>query len=231
MNKNRIISALALIVSIFLPFTIRAQRQYEPHFAVGAKGGATFSQMAFTPGIEQKLVQGLTAGVAVRYTEENFFGLIGEINVEQRGWSENFEGTDFKYSRKLTYVQIPLLTHIYFGGERIKGFVNLGPSVGFMIADNISANFNYRDPASVEGFPITNRHVNQMKMEVKNKVDYGITAGLGMEVKIGRRNSILLEGRYYYGLGNIYPSSKSDEFSASRGTSIVATLGYYFHIK
>ena len=231
MNKTHIISALVLVFSISLPLTLRAQRHYEPHFAVGAKGGVTFSQMAFTPGIEQKLVQGMTGGVAVRYTEENFFGLIGEINVEQRGWSENFEETDFKYSRKLTYVQIPLLTHIYFGSERVKGFVNLGPSVGFMIADNISSNFNYRDPASVEGFPITNRHVNQMKMEVKNKVDYGITAGLGMEVKVGRRNSILLEERYYYGLGNIYPSSKSDEFSASRGTSIVVTLGYYFHIK
>ena len=212
MNKTRIILALVLIFSISLPLTLRAQRHYEPHFAVGAKGGVTFSQMAFTPGIEQKLVQGLTGGVAVRYTEENFFGLIGEINVEQRGWSENFEETDFKYSRKLTYVQIPLLTHIYFGGERVKGFVNLGPSVGFLIADNISSNFNYRDPASVEGFPITNRHVNQMKMEVKNKVDYGITAGLGMEVKVGRRNSILLEGRYYYGLGNIIRQAKAMSF-------------------
>ena len=70
-----------------------------------------------------------------------------------------------------------------------------------------------------------------MKMEIKNKVDYGITAGLGCELKIGRRNSIFIEGRYYYGLGNIYSSSKRDEFSASRGTSIIASLGYYFHLK
>lgn len=100
-----------------------------------------------------------------------------------------------------------------------------------MIQDNITSNFNYNDPGAVEGFPIENRHVNQMKMAVKNKIDYGITAGLGVELRIGKKNSVLLEGRYYYGLGNIYSSSKRDEFSASRGTSIVATLGYFFHLK
>ncbi len=75
------------------------------------------------------MVQGVMAGVSFRYTEEKFFGLIGELTVEQRGWSENFEETDFKYSRKLTYIQMPLLTHIYFGGEKVKGFVNLAFSV------------------------------------------------------------------------------------------------------
>ena len=224
----RAITAIALVLSAA---TMTAQRKYEPHFAIGGKGGVTFSQMAFTPGIEQKMVQGIMAGVSFRYTEEKFFGLIGELTVEQRGWSENFEETDFKYSRKLTYIQMPLLTHIYFGGEKVKGFVNLGPVVGYMIGDNISSNFNYEDPASVEGFPLENRHVNQMKMEIKNKVDYGITAGLGCELKIGHRNSIFIEGRYYYGLGNIYSSSKRDESSASRGTSIIASLGYYFHLK
>ena len=224
----RAITAIALVLSAA---TMTAQRKYEPHFAIGGKGGVTFSQMAFTPGIEQKMVQGIMAGVSFRYTEEKFFGLIGELTVEQRGWSENFEETAFKYSRKLTYIQMPLLTHIYFGGEKVKGFVNLGPVVGYMIGDNISSNFNYEDPASVEGFPLENRHVNQMKMEIKNKVDYGITAGLGCELKIGHRNSIFIEGRYYYGLGNIYSSSKRDEFSASRGTSIIASLGYYFHLK
>lgn len=41
----------------------------------------------------------------------------------------------------------------------------------------------------------------------------------------------MLEGRYYYGLGNIFSAKKKDEFSASRGTAIEVTLGYMFHIK
>lgn len=191
----------------------------------------TFSTMAFTPEIEQSMNTGITAGIVARYTEENHFGLIGELKIEQRGWKEKFEETDFQYHRTLTYLQLPILTHVYFGSDKFKGFLNLGPSVGYMLSSKASANFDYRNPGSVEGFPIENRHVNQMAMEVKNKFDYGILAGVGVEFIIKRKHSLMLEGRYYYGLGNIFSAKKKDEFSASRGNSIEVTLGYLFHIK
>lgn len=208
-----------------------AQRYYEPHFSVGVKGGATLSNVAFSPDIEQSMLQGLVMGVTARYTEERFFGLIAELNIEQRGWKEVFDETSFDYSRRLTYIQLPLLTHIYFGSDKFKGFVNLGPSVAYMISEKTDANFDYTNPSAVEGFPIENRHVNQMSMPVKNKFDYGILAGAGIELIIKKKHSIVLEGRYYYGLGNIFASNKKDEFSASRGTSIQISLGYMFHIK
>lgn len=222
-----LIAALTALITT----TASAQRTYDPHFAVGGHGGVTLSNMAFTPSIEQSMIQGVMFGVKARYTEEKFFGLVAEFNVEQRGWKETFDETDFSFSRRLTYLQLPVMTHIYFGNDRLKGFINLGPSVGYMIADNVSANFDYRNPASVEGFPIANRHVNQMSMDIKNHFDYGICAGGGVEFIVKRKHSILLEGRYYYGLGNIFSAKKKDEFSASRGTSIQVTLGYMFHIK
>lgn len=219
------LSALASVVGV------SAQRTYEPHFDVGGKAGVTLSKMAFTPGIEQSMKMGFTGGVVVRYTEEKIFGLIGELKIEQRGWKEKFDETDFSYSRTLTYIQLPLLTHIYFGNQHIRGFVNLGPSVGYMMSNSATANFDYRNPASVEGFPIENRHVSQMSMDVKSKFDYGILGGIGVELIFKKRHSIMLEGRYYYGLGNIFPSKKRDEFSASRNTTIEISLGYLFRVK
>ena len=41
-------------------------------------------------------------------------------------------------------------------------------------------------------------------MPVEKKLDYGIAAGAGMEYSIPKVGHFLLEGRYYYGLGNIY---------------------------
>ena len=204
------------------------QRYYQPHFDIGGKAGMTFSRLAFTPGVEQSMASGILMGVKARYTEEKFFGLIAELNIEQRGWREVFEETDFNYTRKLTYITLPILTHIYFGSDKAKGFFNLGPSVG---SESISSNFDYNNPASVEGFPIDNRHVNQMSMAVKNKFDYGITAGAGFELTLRGRHHLLIEGRYYYGLGSIFPSNKKDEFSASRCNSIEVSLGYMFRIK
>lgn len=177
------------------------------------------------------MLQGIMMGASFRYAEEKNFGLIGELNLVQRGWKEDFEETDFTYSRKFTYIQIPLLTHIYFGGRKWKGFVNLGPEVSYMISDKISSNFDYNNPEKVEGFPSHNRMLDQMKMEVSNKFDYGITAGAGVEFFVKPRHSLTLEGRYYFGIGNIFPSKKRDVFSASRGSAILISLGYNFRLR
>ena len=210
---------------------MNAQRHYVPHVHVGVHGGTSFSSVSFFPSIKDKMLQGMQFGVAFRYAEERHVGLMAELNLEQRGWAEDLEGTGLNYSHRTTYVELPVLTHIFFGSRVVKFFFNLGPEIGYMISDKINSNFDYHNPSQVEGFPDDNRHLEQMKMEISNRFDYGITAGAGIEFIIKRRHSVMLEGRYYYGLGNIFPSAKKDYFSASRGSSILVTLGYMFRIK
>ena len=67
-------------------------------------------------------------------------------------------------------------------------------------------------------------------MPIQNKFDYGITAGLGVELtsKVGH---FLVEGRYYYGLSDIYKNSKKDVFSRSNNGVIYAKLTYLFDVK
>ncbi|MDE6327981.1 MAG: PorT family protein [Duncaniella sp.] len=225
---------ILLILALLIPSALLAQREYSPKFYLGAKGGATLSRMTFSPGVHQKMVQGVTMGVSAKYVEENIFGLLAEVNVTQRGWKEDFErdlAPEFDYSRKLTYIQIPFMTHIYFGSDKFKGFINLGPEFGYMIGDKISANFEYNNLKDIPGFPTTMRTNEQMSMEIERKFDYGIAAGAGMEFIVKRKHSLQLEGRFYYGLGNIFNDSKRDFFSASRGMSIEITLGYMIRVK
>ncbi len=223
---------IVLLLTVFLGIMgAKAQTHYIPHVWVGGHAGMTMSEMSFSPSVRQSMVQGMTAGLSFRYAEERHVGLIAEFNISQRGWKEDFEGAPFSYSRRLTYMEIPVLTHIFFGSPKFKGFFNLGPVVGYMIGDNIKSDFDYAHPDQVPGFPLSNRSTEQMAMEIKNKFDYGITAGAGCEFVVKRRHAFSLEARYYFGLGNIYPSSKKDTFSASRGTSIMVTLGYMFRLK
>lgn len=207
-----------------------AQRVYEPKLYVGAKGGVTLSNVQFSPHVKQSLRQGLLMGATVRYTEEKVFGLIGELLVEQRGWKENFEEAPFSYNREITYVTLPVLTHIYFGSSKVKGFVNLGASVSYLLGSKISSDFDYANAIKQPGFP-SYRSVEQMSMDIKNKFDYGILGGVGAEFIIKKKHSFLLEGRYYFGLGNIFPATKKDVFSGSRNTSIEISLGYMIRIK
>ncbi|MDE5800771.1 MAG: PorT family protein [Paramuribaculum sp.] len=232
MTITRYLSAILFGSMVMLGcLSASAQRYYDPHFSIGGSAGITMSKMAFSPGVEQSMAMGATFGLKARYTEEKYFGLIAELNMVQRGWKQTFDETPFDYSRTLTYVELPVFTHIFFGSRKVKGFVNLGPSVSYMLTSSISSNFNYENPGSVEGFPIANRHVEQMSMPIKNKFDYGIAGGAGIEFVIKGRHSIMLEGRYYYGLGNIFSAKKKDKFSASRSNSIEVKLGYLFQIK
>lgn len=222
---------IACLVVAISAQSVWAQVYYHPTFDVGFKGGVSMSNMQFSPSVEQKMRQGIIFGASVRYCEEKLFGLMAELKYVQRGWKEDFKETSFSYDRVLNYVELPVMTHINFGSQKVRGFVNLGPSVSYMLSNSASANFDYMHPETVEGFPIDNRHVSQMALEVKNKIDYGIVGGVGVEFRVKKRHCFLLEGRYYFGLGNIYSNAKKDEFSASRSTSIEVSLGYMFRLK
>ena len=226
-NLRFILSALATLLSL----TVSAQTHYESNITIGGKGGVTLSSASFSPTVPQSMLTGMIVGATFRYIEERHFGLIAEVNLEQRGWKEDFEEAPYSYSRTLTYIQIPFLTHIYFGSTKFHGFFNAGPEVAFMIGESTSANFDINNFQSLDDFPKVNRSTDQFAMPVKNKFDYGISAGLGMELFLKRNHSITLEGRFYFGLGNMLGASKSDVFAASRGMSIQVTVGYNFRMK
>ena len=58
---------LTAIIS-FLCTTAFAQREYTPKLYIGAKGGATLSQMFFSPTVQQSMLLGYMGGVSVKYT-------------------------------------------------------------------------------------------------------------------------------------------------------------------
>lgn len=225
-----LLSFVLVAAAFFTHADAFCQSHYSSNVSLGVKGGADLSRVTFTPSVKQSFVLGANAGVTFRYIEEDHFGLIAEVNFEQRGWKEDFEDYPFEYSRTLNYIQIPLLAHIYFG-RRGRFFVNLGPEVGFMIGESTKANFDYNNIESVPDFPSSLRTTYQYGMAAENKVDFGISAGLGGEFNINRKNSIYLEGRFYYGLGNVLKSGRTENFRGSNSMSIMASIGYWFRIK
>ena len=227
-GKSHIIPLFLLLLSFCV---VEAQNHYEANIAVGGKAGYTLSKLNFNPSVPQGMQGGIMVGGTFRYVEEKNFGLIAEFNVEQRGWKEKFEGRNFQYSRKFTYLQIPILTHIYFSGRKFKGFFNAGPEIGYMIASSTAANFDYRNIQSVPDFPVENRYNDQLTLPIKNKFDYGISAGAGIEWIKDYHHAFNLEGRVYYGLNNVFSAKKTDPFSGSNSLSIMITLGYYYRIK
>lgn len=220
---------LALFVLVVISAT--AQTHYEGSISVGGKAGATLSRVNFNPSVQQVMQPGMTAGVMFRYIEEKNFGLIAELNMTQRGWKENFEESNYNYSHRFTYIELPIMTHIFFGNQRVKGFFNLGPELNVMIGNGISSDFDYQNAADLDYFIQDTRHIEQMTLDINNRFDYGICAGAGMEINLNPKHSLLIEGRFYYGLTDVFPNHKTDIFSSSNSMTINLTLGYFYRLK
>lgn len=220
-----------ILLAMLATLAASAQVHYEGTIAVGGKAGASLSRVNFNPTVEQTMLPGMTAGVMFRYIEENHFGLVAELNLTQRGWKEVFDESDYNYSHSFTYLELPVMTHIFFGNRRVKGFFNLGPELNVMLGDGIKSNFTYQDAAAMDYFIQDPRHIEQLTMDINNRLDYGICAGAGMEVNLNPKHSLLLEGRFYYGLTDVFPNHKTDVFAGSNSMSITVTLGYFYRLK
>lgn len=196
-------------------------------FSIGVNGGATFSRMDIVPSLRQTFNIGKTFGGVLRYTSEKYFFLICgaqlEANYVERGWKELIEdGTGDSYSRQVSYVEIPFLCHLGIGREfyGVQGFLNLGPQIGFLLSDREIKSGEWSD---LSGRPASSTYIYGKKFE--KTFEYGIAGGLGIELKT-RIGSFSLEGRYYYGLSDVFGNKKSDPFARSANSSIVAKLGW-----
>lgn len=249
--------ALVGIVSAWVLSVATATAQvgeYRRDFAVGVNGGYAMSSVRFLPRIPQSQQGGLTAGLTWRYTCEKYFksicAIVGEVNFVQSGWKENIlnsrdepvaiidpesgnpiEGTTEEYSRRMNYVQIPVFARLGWGRERkgVQFFFQVGPQISYNLSDSQKANFNLDHPNTLIGGR-SSKVVRQYHMPIENRFDYGIAGGLGLEVSLNKVGHILLEGRYYYGLGNIYGNSKRDYFAASNFQNIIVKMSYLFDI-
>lgn len=219
--------------------------QHRNDFSIGVNGGYTLSNVGFTPKVTQSLLGGTTAGLSWRYVCEKYFSTIcsiyGEVNYTQMGWKERILTTDNQpvinavsglpeqYSRTLNYLQVPVFAHLAWGKEHsgMQFFFQLGPQFGYLLSEKTTTNFNFKDRNTADR---SNVVCAQDTMAVENKFDYGIAAGAGIELSVPRVGHFLLEGRYYYGLGNIYGDSKRDYFSKSNNSSIVVKLTYLFDV-
>lgn len=240
--RNFIISAILSIVPVAMTAQIGEHRN---DLAIGFNGGLNMSSVSFTPKVSQAKLNGITGGLSVRYVCEKYFStvcsLYGEINYSQMGWKEDIvdvndmpvintaTGQPEEYSRTVNYIQVPLMAHLAWGREQ-KGFaffVNLGPQFGIYMSESTKTNFNFSDRNAADR---VNPVCAQDTMAVENKFDYGIAAGAGIEFSHPKVGHFLLEGRYYYGLGNIYGDSKRDYFGSSNFGTITVKLAYLFDI-
>ena len=230
-----------ILFCFFVLYAVGVNAQVGSHrndFSVGISGGYSLNKVSFTPSIKQKFKGSPQFGFATRYICEKYFtticGVQLEVNYQNLGWKENIEQNvvnsagdtiQLAYTRNLHFIEIPLLMQMGWGKER-KGFKFLfeaGPVLHYYVGQSE----NKSDPWNEYNRP--NNVVYQYGNDIDNKLSYGIEAGIGVEhsSKIGH---FLLEGRYFYGLGDLYDNTKRGYFGRSANGTIEIKLTYLFDI-
>lgn len=206
--------------------------------ALGVSGGLSLNSIGFDPTIKQNRKKGPTFGLVARYTCEKYFStycaLQVELNYSEMGWDEHVLNSSSQelpdtYVRTQKYLHLPILARLAWGKEErgVMGYFLAGPQIGYCIGESSKQSVF---TLNAEGNPDRpNDMYAQYAMPIEKKFDYGITGGIGLEVhtKIGH---FLLEGRYYYGLSDIYGNSKKDTFGRSNNSTIIAKISYLIDV-
>ena len=233
----------------FSLFTSFAQvGEYRTDFAIGGSAGYVSSNVGFVPEVPQNRLGGFTAGLSFRYTCEKYFksicAIMAEVNITQTGWKEDIRDVDnnsvyyvydtnktnpIYYERTMTYLQVPFMARMGWGRERrgLQGYIVLGPQVGVCLSEKVKTNYIKGAETLTER---SSKIVAQDSMAIQRKFDYGIVVGAGVELSFPKVGHFMIEGRYYYGLGDIFDNSKSDYFGRSNFGQIVVKATYLFDI-
>ena len=205
---------IIFIISVLFFFTSFADAQnniFLNETYLGISGGSTASMVYFKPQVAQDYITAYQGGLIFRYISEKSLGLQTEIIYTQRGWSE----TDNSYVKRLDYLEVPFLTHVYFG-DKARFFFNIGPKIGYLLKETVIQNSNTG----------TSKKQHQA---IQNKFDYGLALGLGGMVKI-KKQTLQLEARGNFSASNLFPNDNKDYFDNSNLIYASVTLGWLIEV-
>lgn len=218
-------------VALFLLLSVMAQAQprlLQPEIYLGVHAGIMGSGVSFTPEVSgmdevSKALLGPNGGLVFRWSRHKCCGLQVELNYMQRGWREYKKASAtteaFDYSRKLHYIELPFLAHIYFGSPSIRGFVNLGPQIGYC----------FREEESGTRQTLSTYQYNP----IDNRFDWGLAGGLGLYYRTKKAGLFQLEARFNYSFQHLYHPTRKEHFVSSAPMNLSVNFAYLweFHKK
>ena len=217
---------IAIWVLLLSGMALVAQpRLRTPEIYVGAQAGVLASMVNFSPTVEgiDPLTAPLTpnGGLVFRYAGHKVCAIQVELNYMQRGWHEGIAATDstagVDYRRQLHYIEVPLLMHLYVGKEHWRGFINLGPQVGYCFMDRQSGTQSTTDTHQYES--------------IQQRFDWGIAGGVGFYYRHERVGIFQLEARFNYSMGGVFNTHLGDYFSSANPMDLSLNFAYMWQVK
>lgn len=214
LRKLLIISILIIIVSVKLS---GQTDEFIPSYSFGIKQGINYSSVSFSPGIKQGITLGYSGGLVYIYQNEKNFALQLELNYTQKGWTEDLDTINNSYSRKLDYIELPLITHVVLGKRpKLKYYINLGTSFAYFLSEKENVEVNnelYRR--------------EYYEKEVENAFDYSGLGEIGIIYNSGI-GEFQIGVRYQLTFTDLFKTTSETVFEDSQNQIWNFSITYFF---
>jgi hypothetical protein len=199
------------------------------------------SGVAFEEGDVMSL-SGFVAGIGfnVPIAGDGFFSVQPELLYIQKGYKVEaaVDQGSLVQTDSYNYLEVPVLARINFGSERVKLYVNAGPSFGYALNGRFTQNVTVGPLSlSTEGKNIFKEEPDNsigddeyLSPKYFNRVDTGVQFGGGLGLKVGP-GAVLLDARYGMGLTNFFKGNRdngtsNDDQANVQNRVFAFTLGY-----
>ena len=195
MNKlrNLILGVLVLISSLIFGQTNQID--------IGFEGGPSLISLHGNDMIEsyKDLSLGFSGGLTFQYNFSKLISLRTNISFERKGLTTKSQATDeygnpigeLTFHSNFNYLTLPLLCRLTFG-KKINFYVNAGPYLGYLLKQkNITEAFGEYPKTETDN------------IDNFERLDFGLTTGLGMNFPIQEKLLLSVEIRNNLGLTNI----------------------------
>jgi hypothetical protein len=211
MKQQPATKLLAIVITVFL-LCLGCSISSFAQFSIGVEGGYTRNYLetnnANRDFTNYKPADGFTIGIPVQYKIVNWFAIAADPAYIQKNYvqerSSYYEGT-YQISTN-SYLQLPVMAHFMFGGQKLQGFFNLGGFAGYWLDGNVKGRMpNILDPVdSVTAsntiyYQLSNSYSYDEKYTFDthrdNRIDAGWIAGAGVSYVISSKYTVFAEGR------------------------------------
>lgn len=213
------LSSIVLLTSLSATELLSQHQDFNPKLWMGLRGGAHLSRYQFVPSVSQRQYRGRGAGLLFRLDLERGASVQLELNYVETGWKERFDDNR-KSIRHLTYLELPVLSHLYLSKGAWRVFVNAGPFLGYNVGD--------RHCALGEGFDTS--QLFRQTTPLKYKVAWGLVGGVGLSYAFGARQRLELDGRVGYNFQDVWGNRRIDPYGQSTELRIALALSYCFSL-
>ena len=165
--------------------------------------GGGFSYNGYTMDRQYMTDYTLSAGIGAhggligQYSFMDWLAVRAELDFTQRDWGmyrTNVRSIEYNYIN--SYILMPVMASLSWGGPKLRGFVNLGEYQGCWLASyRYGKERNYFSSREYE----FGKRV-KFNPEKDQRLDYGLIAGLGIEFHFARHWAIQWEARYWHSM-------------------------------